>query len=854
MTKKTGFGAYTLTVILLFLTFIAQSQSLPDFSKINVDELSNEQIQLLFNRAAALGYSQSDLLDLARQQGLSLADIGKLNNRLTSAQNERAARAESSPVDDRLRKAYSDSLRAVAKRVTDIFGLDYFSKNSVFLTFEPSVNKASPPDYELGAGDVLFIDIYGKSEQYYEAQVNPDGNIILENIGPIRVAGLTMKESRQRLIDQFGTYYTELKGESPKTFLSVSLGQTRSILVSVVGQVSLPGTYSISGFSTVLSALYVSGGINETGTLRNVKLVRNGKLLATVDLYEFLTKGKASNNLLLQDDDVIIVGPYENRVSLQGAVKTPARFELKEDETLGDLLNYAGGFREDAYTTKVNLTRNQNGEKAVADVFEEQYDLFTTQSGDVYQVDQVLERYSNRVIVKGAVYRPGDFAITDGLTVRTLIERAEGLRPDAFQGRAYIVRTNDQLNLETLSFDLSSVMNGIATDILLQSEDVLTIVSSNDLSGEQYVEISGEVNNPGVYAYSQGMSIYDLVLMAQGYKESGTGLRAEVTRRISDETDPDNDLSDVLVADLDRNFNGENDVKLKAFDHVVIRRNPNFEVQQFVAVEGQVNFPGKYGIKNHGERISDLLNRAGGLDPYAFVEGATLIRRTEFYEGNTEREQKIANLERLRNRLLLNGENLTEAEQFLLARVDAELALLADNQEDNQELSDFAKRERLEEILSRNSFLGEVKVKQVEAIGIDLDKIVSNPGSAQDLLLEEGDILIVPRKTETVSLRGKLLYPTTVRYENGKSLKYYINSAGGFDNRAKKGSTYVIYANGKVARTRRFLFFRSFPKVEPGAEIIVPSRPIKPNLGPQEIVAITSGLATVALLISQINF
>ena len=854
MTKKRGFGALIITVVLLFLTFQVQSQSLPDFSKLNVDELSNEQVQLLFSRAAAMGYSQSDLFELAQQQGLSLEDIGKLNSRYTSIRNaERTARATKSPVGDRLRTAYQDSLKSISKRNTDIFGLDYFSKNSVFLTFEPSVNRPTPQGYKLGAGDVIFIDIYGKSEQYYEAQVNPDGNIILENVGPVRVAGLSIKESKERLLNQLAVFYKGLKGESPNTYLSVSLGQTRAITVSVVGQVELPGTYSLSGFSTVLSALYVSGGVSENGTLRNVKVVRDEKLLGTIDLYEFLVDGKVKDNVLLQDDDVIIVGPYENRVSLQGAVKTPARFELKEGETLADLLRYAGGFREDAYTTKINLTRNQKGERAVADVFEEQYGLFTTQAGDVYLVDQVLDRYANRVIVKGAVYRPGDFAITEGLTVKQLIDRAEGLRPDAFMGRAYLLRTTDELNIETLSFDLGRLMDGSVADITLQSDDVLNIVSSNDLSGEQYVEISGEVNNPGVFAFSKGMGIYDLILMAQGYRESGTGLRAEVTRRISDETDTDNDLSDVLVADLDRNFNGENDMALKAFDHVVIRRNPNFEVQQFVAVEGQVNFPGQYGIKNHGERISDLLKRAGGLDPYAFVEGATLIRRTEFFEGNSEREEKIANLQQLRSRLLENGGNLTEAEQFLLARIDAELNLLGTNQDTNQELSDFAKKDRLEEILQRNSFLGEVKVKQVEAIGIDLAAILNNPGSAPDLLLEEGDILIVPRKTETVSLRGKLLYPTTVRFEPGRTLKFYINSAGGFDNRAKRNGTYVIYANGRVARTRKFLFFRNFPKVEAGAEIIVPAKPIKPPVAVQEIIGITSGLATLAFVISQIN-
>ena len=845
---------WLLSLALIGFCQTAQSQTLPDFSTIQVDELSNDQIQSLFRRAAALGYSQSDIFELARQQGLSASEINKLNQRLTEVQAQRAARAASSPIaDNRLRDAYVDSLRSISTRETDIFGLKFFSRNSALLTFQPSANGPTPKSYVLGPGDEVYVDIYGTSEQYYQGTINPDGNLLLENVGPIKLSGLTVDEGKARLKQKLSTFYTGLSGSEPSSFLDLSLGQARAISVSIVGQVELPGTYNLSGFSTILNSLYVCGGITENGSLREVKLVRDGKLHTTLDLYEFLVEGKAENNTLLRDDDVIIVGAYTNRVSLNGAVKTPGRFEMQAGETLQDLLRYAGGLREDAYTRKVNLTRNQGGERVVADVFEEQFAVFTTQAGDEYLVDQVLNRFSNRVIVKGAVFRPGDYAITENLTVKSLLERAEGLRPDAFLQRAYIVRNTDDLNTQTISFDLQDVLNGNATDIVLQREDVLNILSSNELSGEQYVEISGEVNNPGVYPYSEGMDINDLVLMASGFQVSATGMRAEITRRISDENDPDYDLSDIILTDLDRDFNEINPTPLVPFDHVVIRRNPNFQVQQFAAVEGQVNYPGRYGIKDHGERISDLLKRAGGTNPYAYVQGATLIRRTEFYDGVSEAEQQRANLEKLRDRLVAS-ESLTEAEQYLLTRVETELSLLAAGGNGNQQLSDFAKRDRLEEIIQRNSLIGDVQIKQSEAIGINLEAILASPGSKEDLLLEEGDILIIPRRAETVSLRGKLLYPTTVPYEEGYGLKYYINSAGGFDNRAKRNGTYVIYANGKVARTRTFLFFKSYPKPEPGADIIVPAKPIKPGLGPQEIIAITSGLATVALLVSQINF
>ena len=845
---------WLLAIVLVGFYQPAQSQSLPDFSTIKVDELSNDQIQSLFRRATALGYSQSDIFELARQQGLSITEINKLNQRLTEAKAQRAAKASSSPVtDDRLREAYNDSLRSFTQRDTDIFGLDFFSRNSAFLTFQPSTNSPTPKNYVLGPGDQVYVDIYGTSEQYYEATVNPDGNLLLENVGPVKLSGLTIEQAKRRLKQKLARFYTDLASDEPSSYLDLSLGQARSIQVSIVGQVELPGTYNLSAFSTVLNSLYVCGGITENGTLREVKLVRNGQLHATMDLYGFLINGASKDNVLLEDNDVIIVGPYSNRISLNGAVKTPGRFEMKEGETLQDLLRYAGGLREDAYNRKINLTRNQNGERVVADVFEEQFGVFTTQTGDEYLVDQVLDRFSNRVIVKGAVFRPGDYAITDKLTVKRLLERAEGLRADAFMQRAYIVRTTEDLNTRTISFDLQDLLNGTIADIVLQREDVLNILSSNELSSEQYVEISGEVNNPGIYPFSEGMDINDLVLMASGYRESATGMRAEITRRISDENDPDYDLSDVIVTDLDRDFDNINKTGLVPFDYVVIRRNPNFQVQQFVAVEGQVNYPGQYGIKDHGERISDLLNRAGGTNPYAYVQGATLIRRTEFYDGVSETEQQRANLEKLRQRLL-EPKSLTEAEQFLLNRVETELALLAVSDNGNQQLSDFAKRDRLEEIIQRNSLIGDVQIKQSEAIGINLEAILENPGSRDDLLLEEGDILIIPRRAETVSLRGKLLYPTTVRYEQGRGLKHYINSAGGFDNRAKRGGTYVIYANGKVARTKRFLFFKFYPKPEPGAEIIVPTRPLRPGSGLQEILGITSGLATIAFLISQTNF
>lgn len=846
------------TLILVSWCSLVVGQALPDFSSIDIANLSDSQIELLVSRAGAAGYSQDQLIQLAKSQGLSLEDVSNLNNKINDARQRRAAKASGSPVEDsRLRKSYFDSLQSKQSRIaeSDIFGLGVFG-NSSFLSFQNNQNIPTPMDYQLGPGDEVFIDVYGESESYYQAQVNPDGNLILENIGPINVSGLTIEEAKAKVSTKLVKIYGGLRSDKNSTFLSMSVGQIRSIKISIVGEVEIPGTYNMSSLSTAYNALYVAGGIRESGTLREIRVFRKSKLITTIDVYDFIVNGNSKQNVTLKNDDVIIVRPYTNRVSLRGAAKTSGRFELKDGETLKDLMDYGGGFAEDAFRKTIKVNRIIDGERVIADVDEDQFQVFTPRPGDIYEIGKVLNRYKNRVIVKGAVFRPGNFSITTESTVKQIIEDSEGLRPDAFLQRAFITRSREDLSLETISFNLGALINGVEPDIKLQKEDILNVLSRNDLKEEQYVEVSGEVNNAGIFAYSEGMSLQDIILLAGGFKESATGKRLEVTRRVTDELENTFSLSNVLIKDADRGFLNRVDsepMMLKPFDHVLVRRNPNFHVQQYATVEGQVFYPGAYAIQNHGERISDLLNRAGGLNNYAFIEGATLIRRTEFFEEKTDIEEQVNDLEKLRTKLQISPELLTEAELLLVSRIENDIERLENQNKDNQSLSNFAKRERLKEILERNSLLGNAQFKQAEAIGIKLAEILANPGSNVDLLIEEGDVLVIPKKTETIRLRGKLLYPTTVRYEEGMSLKHYINSAGGFDNRAKKSGVYIVYANGEVARTKRFLFFRSYPKAAAGAEIIVPAKGLRIPLGPQAIIGITSGLATVALLISQIT-
>ena len=443
---------WTCIIVFFFCSQLMFSQALPDFSTINVSELSDTQVELLIQRANAAGLSQGELLQMAKAQGVSVQDIAKLNSRIGDYKNNRAASVSSSPIDDsRLRKSYIDSIAKKSTLRSDIFGLDVF-KNSSFLSFQNDLNMPTPLDYQLGPGDEIFIDVYGQSESYYQAEVNPDGNILLENIGPISVSGLTVKEAKARVARKLGSAYEGLKGVEPNTFLSLSIGQLRTIKVNIVGSVQIPGTYGMSSLSSAFNALYAAGGITEKGTLREIKIFRKSKLVSVVDVYDFIVNGNSKKNIRLKNDDVLIIGPYTNRVTLNGAVKVPGRFELKGEETLETLLEYSGGFSEKAFSKSIKVNRIVDGERVVADVNDDQFQVFVPRPGDVFEVSEVLDRYSNRVVVKGAVFRPGNFSITPQSTVKGLIENSEGIRPDAFLNRAFITRTKDDFNTEIVFF------------------------------------------------------------------------------------------------------------------------------------------------------------------------------------------------------------------------------------------------------------------------------------------------------------------------------------------------------------------------------------------------------------------
>ena len=860
--------------ITLFSLLNIQAQKGFDLSSVNYTEMTNKQLQMLFQEASSKGYNYNDILKAAEAQGLSSEEIARLDKRFNSVNTSRASKNSNVPdQESRLRNtnygnttlqgSQLESLNnegvEYPKMKSDLFGFDVFKGNSL-LTFQSNLNIPTPVGYILGSGDKLFIDIYGQSEAYYQIEISPEGTIILENFGPIHLSGLTVKNATKRIENRLSKVYLGINGDKKNTFVNVSVGKSRTIKVNIVGEVDVPGSYTLSAFNTVYNALYVAGGITENATLRDVKVYRNNKLISKVDIYKYLTAGDASADIALENNDLILVKPYTNRVTLNGAVKIEGRFELLKNESLQDLLNYASGFNEQAYTKTIKVKRVSDGEHIVADINKDQFEIFTPKSGDVFQVDKVLDRYKNRVIVNGAVYRPGVYAITKGLGVKGLLAKTEGLKQDALSTTANIIRTNDDLSTSSISFNLRDVLSGKEQDILLQKEDVLTILSKNDIKEDDYLEVVGAVNQPGVYSYSKGMKLKDLILKARGFNKTAAETRIEISRKLKDNNADNSKLSQVIVVDLSKEFDNlenENNIILNPFDHINVRNNPNIKEKEFAYVDGQVNYPGLYALESKNERISDLLKRAGGLNEFAYTSGATLVRKTEYYKKETKIDKQQTTLLALKDNLTNKIDSLSEFDSGLLKRLNSDLNNL--NELSEQEKKVYNKTTNLAISKMNDSLQPYLLPKEelfniTESIAIDLSEIIKNKSSNSNLLIQSGDTLFIPKKLETVRLRGQLLNPTTVRHEKNKSTKYYINNSGGFKVRADKSKTYVIYPNGLARATKKFLFFNIYPEVVAGSEIIVPQKiEKKSSLGAATLTTIVTGLATLVLAITQIK-
>ncbi len=863
--KKTcHWGRVIFLLLAIFISLNSNGQSIQDLSSINVDELTDEQLRTLVRRAEEAGLSEAELIQMAQIRGVPQEEIDKLRERLESMDlTIPSSGSADRPTKRKPRRQFD--INEISRGMIDptvkgldnddadeYFGMSLFYSKNRRLTFEPNLNMATPRNYVIGPGDMLYIDVYGQSEKYYEVYVTPEGNVLLDNIGPINVSGLSVEEVSNVLKSRLYRFYTGLSGSNPNTFLQVSLGNIRTIQVHLVGEVRLPGTFTLSAFSTVFNALYAAGGPNKNGTMRNVKLVRDNKEIARIDIYDFLMNGRANMERQLQDQDIILVEPFEGRVSIKGEVKRPKIYEIKSEETLADILKYAGGFTDEAFRDRIGVTRITDKEKAVSDVFKDQFGFFMVKGGDSYEVGRVLDRYTNRVQIKGAVFREGNYSINEGMTLTQLIKKAEGLRGEAYTQRITILRTREDLSPEMKQYNLAAILKGDQPDIPLQAEDIVRIPSVYDLNEDFYVKIAGEVRQPGVYPFAQDMTVEDLIMQAGGLREAASRADIEIARRSSGNTG--REYSEIIAVSVAQDLSlNPNPTRLQPFDHVAVRRKTNFTLGKAVQIEGQVKAPGVFSIKHAEERISEIIERSGGLTEFAYLKGATLIRRTEFFQQESEVNQKQRNLRNLMERLNLDFDDPTESQAMLLSRLAKALVEREDEfLEDAEEAIIAAREGLLGDIAEARVGISPVKIKETEAIAIDLETIVNNPGSRFDLILEDGDIISIPRQLQTVRLRGDVIYPTTVRYENFRSMAYYINRAGGFDNRAKRRRTYVVYANGEVARTKNYLLFNAYPKVEPGAEIIVPTKGPRIPIRPGELVGLTTGLATIALLLTQI--
>lgn len=855
-------------LVAFFVAFQVEAQSLSDIQNIKVDNLSDAQIEQLIKRAEASGLTSNQLVGMARERGMPAAEAMKLSQRISQLQS--AANSTGTGIGsfggrsmtgeqgidmfDSLRR--SDPYYDLTPTQKKIFGYKLFHNRS--LDFSPSLNLPTPLSYVIGSGDQLLVDVYGASQQSFDLTVTPEGRVLLPNIGPIQVGGSTIEAASARIKTSLGRIYSGLLGSNPNTFLQVRLGNIRSIKVSMVGELTKPGTYTLPSFATVFNALYAAGGPNENGAFRNVQVYRNSKLAATVDIYEFLSKGDQNANIVLQDNDVVIVPPLQARVEVIGPVRREGLFEVKPNETLSDLYIYTGGFQSLAYKDRVTVRRIENNERKVFDVPQSEYATFQPKDGDEILVGEALERFTNRVQVTGSVYRPGEFALSSGgLTVKQLVEKAEGLRPEAFTTRATLYRTSDDLTLAAVPLDLKGILDGTSADIELKNEDLLFVPSRYDIQEEYYVKVSGEVNFPGTYPFASEMTVGDLVLRAGGFLESASNSSIEIARRVRDSGS--GKIADVISLSIDADMKlsqEEASTPLSPFDHIFIRRRPGFEQEQLITVKGEVRYPGNYAITSANERISDVIKRSGGLSQFAYPKGASLIRRTIYFEGPTEEEIREDRLKELRNNLdPLKNRNTNEAEQILFERIERKLEQIEEVKA-QEERSRF--QEKIFEVsnpldsLSIDSTLNASRYKEEDLVGIDLEYIMDHPGSEADLILFEGDVIQIPKQLQTVRMVGEVLLPTTTRFEKNKSLKAYISKAGGFTENARRSKAYVIYANGDAAKTKSFLGIKNYPKLEPGAEIVVPKKPIRERMSAAGWIGIASSLATLGILVERL--
>lgn len=706
-------------------------------------------------------------------------------------------------------KQYYDNKKTKAHKV---FGRDIF--NNKELSFEPNMNIATPQNYRLGPGDAVIIDIYGASQKSEQCTVSPDGDVVIEGYGPVAVSGLTVAQANARLRSTLGSRYSSSR-------IKLTVGQTRTIMVNVMGEVKLPGTYTLSAFATVFHALYMAGGTNDIGTLRNIKVYRNNRLVTVVDIYDYILNGKLTGNVRLADNDVIVVGPYDCLVNISGKVKRPMFYEMKKNESVASLLKYSGSFTGDAYNKAVRVNRKTGKEYAVFNVGEFDFANFHIADGDSVMVDSIIPRYANTVEVKGAVFRPGMYNLGEQVnSVRSLIEHAEGTTEMAFTNRAVLHRMKEDRTLKVISVDLVGIMNGTTPDIPLQENDVLFVPTKTESIEQRTITIRGEVQFPGVYKYADNETIEDFVLQAGGLTDKASTVNVSVSRRVTDPKAlaPDSVIAKLYTLSLKDGFvvDGEPGFTLMPFDEVYIRKSPAYMEQKNVSVEGEVMFAGTYTLSANNTRLSDLYRKSGGTNGLGYIRGARLLRRATEAEKQRMRTALQMEMEQQQKNILQlaassNGSNLQQAAEG-----------------------------------AKNANLSRFNVPDEYPVGIDLELAIKNPGSDADMVLREGDRLIVPQYNGTVKVNGAVMYANTVAFEKGKRASYYIDQAGGYASDAVKSRAYIIYMNGKVAKLSHGA------KVQPGCEIVIPAK-LKRKMTIAETMSLGSSLSSIAAMIATIS-
>ena len=796
-----------LMALFMGLQHPVSAQNMSDLSSINVDDLSDTQIEGYWLQAQAQGYSMSDLEAMAALKGMSALEISKLKQRLSGlsvSQNSSSAavgdRGKSLMLANASEVGLTGNEIIFEKKQSTLFGYDFFNNENI--SFEPNVNIATPKTYRIGPGDEVLIDVWGAAENSYRKEVDRRGAIVIENVGPVYISGLEIESAKRKIISYLKKIYGGISAPSNsfnKVHAEVSLVGVRTVQVNIIGEVKVPGTYSLSALSSVLNGLYAAGGPTEKGTFRAVKLIRNGKLHSEFDIYKYLIEGSQKGNDFLQDKDILIVKPYISKITVKGNVKRPGVYELKESETIEDLVGFFSGFTAEAYKERLLVNRINGSQKEVYEIGMSEDRNFRLQDGDALEVQKITDRYLNRVRIEGAVYRPGSYELSEHLTLLDLIKKADGLKENAFLDRGLVYRTINDVDEEIISFSVAKIMKG-ATSLKLQREDSVQVFAASSLKEAYTVKINGAVNNALQTKFYENMRIEDLILMAGGYKEGADPSVIDVARKVIDTNFSTLSENIKQTSTFSLSLDSTERFYLKPFDEVSVRYKKGYSKKINASVQGEVLYPGTYVITNKDERISDLIDKCGGFSPYAYQEGVTLIRRTA---------------------------KATDEEQLKL----------------------------LQNLIVKDSLGLDVTQKKEFMVGIELDKILGKNGrhSAYDLILKEGDVLVVPSEKQTVAVQGEVLVPSLIRYEKSKSLKDYINNSGGFSENAKKKKTYVVYANGNVESTSSFLWFKKYPKLQPGAIVLVPKSEPKKKMTAGEIIGLSSALLSLALLVQNLT-